>query len=94
MKRAMGWVSSVQSIPFIILTSKKEQNIITKLANKHESPSTGSKHSVLWITQKESCKDVVYNSRPHNLTGPLVQIYHPAFATFIRENSYPTIASA
>jgi len=83
----MGWVSSIQSIPFTTLTSKKEREVITKLANKRESPSAGSKHSALRITQNESRKDAVYNSRPYNLTGPPVQIYHPAFATFIRENS-------
>jgi len=83
----MGWVSSVQSILFIVLTSKKEREVITKLASKRESPSTGSKSSALRITQNESHKDAVYNSRPYKLTGPPVQIYHPAFTTFIRENS-------
>jgi hypothetical protein len=28
----------------------------------------------------------VYNCRPPDLSGPPIQIYHPAFATFIRES--------
>ena len=89
MKRAMGWVSSVQSILFIILTSKKEREVATKLASRRESPSAGSKNPALRITQRASREDAVYNSRPYNLTGPPVQIYHPAFTTFIREASRP-----
>jgi len=89
MKRAMGWVSSVRSILFIVLTSKQEREVIAKLASKRESPSAGSKHSTLRLTQRASRVDAVYNSRPYELTGPPVQIYHPAFTTFIKEISHP-----
>ena len=33
--------------------------------------------------------DAVYNSRPYTLTGAPVQLYHPAFARFIRGISSP-----
>ena len=39
--------------------------------------------------QHSSRKDAVYNNRPQHLTGPPIQIYHPAFTTFIREISRP-----
>jgi hypothetical protein len=59
------------------------------LARKRESPSAGSKHSALSVDRGEERKDAVYNHRPHLSTGPPVQIYNPAFATFIREMSHP-----
>ena len=48
-----------------------------------------AKLSKLLEAQHESRKDAVYNNRPHHLTGPPVQLYHPAFAKFIREISRP-----
>jgi len=44
------------------------------------------------VTQCDGREDAVYNHRPHTLTGPPVQIYNPAFVTFIREMSHPCTA--
>jgi len=41
------------------------------------------------ITQCIEREDLVYDHGPHTLTGPPVQIYNPAFVTFIREMSNP-----
>ena len=68
---------------------KQVREALAALARKRESPSVGSKYSALLANQREERKDVVYNHRPHLLTGPPVQIYNPAFVTFIREMSHP-----
>jgi len=49
----------------------------------------GAKHSALFVNQCEERQDAVYNHRPLGLSGPPIQIYNPAFVTFIREMSHP-----
>ena len=58
-------------------------------ARERESPFTESKLSTLLDTQREHRLDAVYNNRPHQLIGAPVQLYHPAFANFVREISEP-----
>ena len=83
------WVSSVN--PCLLRHShfNPDREALVMLARKRESPSAGSKHSALLVDRHEERKDTVYNHRPHLLTGPPVQIYNPAFVTFIREMSHP-----
>ena len=85
----MAEVSGVH--PFIFHHSHAAQgrDAIASLAHQRESPPAGSKLSALLVTQRDEREDAVYNHRPHTLTGPLVQIYNPAFVTFIREMSHP-----
>ena len=45
--------------------------------------------STLLVTQTERREDAIHNNRPLSLIAPPVQIYNPAFVTFIREMSQP-----
>jgi len=55
------------------------------------SPSNAAKCSNLRTIQNPDNLDAVYNNRPSELSGPPIQIYHPAFAAFIRESLDTTI---
>jgi hypothetical protein len=77
--------------PFLFHRSHAEQDrrAIARRARLRESPSAGSKLHALLDSQCRDREDVIYNHRPHFLTGPPIQIYNPAFATFVREMSHP-----
>ncbi|EKM53157.1 uncharacterized protein PHACADRAFT_210864 [Phanerochaete carnosa HHB-10118-sp] len=57
---------------------------IAAAAQKRKSPSTGAKPQEMLKTQDTKRPDYVYKSRPLELSGPPTQVYHPAFATFLR----------
>jgi hypothetical protein len=61
------------------------RNKIVAGVRGQDAPSTSAKCSNLRIIQTPGHIDAIYNNRPPELTGPPIQIYHPVFATFIRE---------
>lgn len=77
------------SLPLRHPHNKLDRATIAALAPHRELPSVGATRSALSVNQREEFQDAVYNHRPHFLTGPPVQIYNPAFVTFIREMSRP-----
>ena len=68
---------------------EQARDAIADLARRRESPSTGAILSTLSVTQEWTRGDAIYNNRPPSLIAPPVQIYNPAFVTFIREMSHP-----
>ena len=65
---------------------KIARELIAEQVRGQPSPSDAAKCSTQRAIQKESNIAAIRNGRPANLSGPPIQIYHPAFATFIRES--------
>ena len=59
---------------------------IAELVRGQPPPSRAAKCSNLRNIQNPGHLDAIHNNRPLGLSGPPIQIYHPAFATFIRES--------
>ena len=66
----------------------QDRETIAALARARESPSAGAKLAAMINNQCEDRQDAVYNNRPQSLSGPPIQIYSPAFVTFIQEMSH------
>lgn len=63
-----------------------DRGMVASVVRKWSAPSSAAKVSALRSIQKPSRVNAVYNCRPLDLYGPPIQIYHPVFASFIRDS--------